>query len=248
MGKFIGQEIRLYLHKYSTDSSSHLANFEFDLIETLWLTGREKISVSQCVLPLLRTKFDSFYVAFDNDRKMRMEEMYISNPFDVCKTLKVLFEKHSLETGTGPILNYNEFLKTGFELLLPPNYSLSFSSNVANLLFQGKTNFKNEEDGYISQWFKISRHSEESIFYLLCDLLQNSSVDRMQLPVLNTMVLENKEGMMYSHLFWNNNDGLGEMRLRAGVQRKIKLSIVDKEGNLAWMKGGLFFVDLKICI
>lgn len=248
MGKYLDNELHFYFHKYSSESLSHLANFEFNLAETLSTTGKEKITVKQCVLPLLKTKFEPFLVTFNTNVKIRVGASYIANPFDVCETLSKLFEKNKMATGIGPIVKYDKLIKNGFELEIPANYSLKVSQNVGDLLFQGKNSFENKENSSMSRWYKINLESKDYTFYLICDLLQKTTVGKLQLPLVNTLVVEKEKGNTFSHSLWNNNEGQGEAHLRAGSQKKIRLSIVDREGNLAWMKGGLFFIQFKICI
>lgn len=244
----VNQEIHLYFHKYLTEEDTLLANFDFKLMETLIMTGNERVLIKQCVLPKFKLKFNAFFVTL-NRYKIRVEEKYISSPFDICDTLNSVFKKLKSHLGfQTPVINYDKSEEKSLQLIIPRKQSLKVSRDIGNLLFQGRTKFRNRKAAPVIYWFKIQQNFEDVTFYLICDLLQKSIVGHLQLPLINTLIVQNKKDTSYSHLLWNNDLTQGKSFLRAGAQRNIKLSIVDKEGNFARLKGGVFFIHLKICI
>ena len=244
------KELHFYLHKFSLDEEEFIADFNFNLLETLVMSGNERILIKQCILPALKVSLGPILIQFNNKYKIKVDKILISSGFDICDEVSKIFQQAKDKFGINPpVLSFDKKIKTGLKLIIPPEQSLTVSENIANILFQGKESFvNNNKNEPLMRWFKIQGNFNDSTYFLLCDLLQNTTVGNLQIPLINTLVVQNTVDSAFSHLIWNNEESQGKTFLRAGNQRKIKLSIIDKEGNFAQLRGGLFFIHLKICI
>jgi hypothetical protein len=233
-----------YFSWFPSEHQEGLARFEFNLVQPLDIGGRERLLIKECVLPRLKMKFDPLMIVLDGDLKLKAPSMYISNPFEVCSKLAWLMRDAGRAV---PQFSWEKELKGGLKMTIPPSSKFEVSANVGDLLFQGKTHFENSSGQAIDHWFKVQGNYENETYYLTCDLLSRCRVNNLHLPLLNTMVVQKIEGETHSHLLWTNDEVQGKAMLREGLHRAIVLSILDRKGNIVQLKGGLFFIHLKIC-
>lgn len=249
----MGKETHCYLHRFGLDGMNTIrwGKFKFSLSEPLELTGSERLLIKQCVLPGISVKFQQSQLILNGKQKVLLPEVYLSHPFDLCRIIINLLNRAQTQFSIGvPKLSYKRFGKSdGVEITLLEGQSLEVTKEVGNFLFGGKTYFSAKSGATeLQHWFKIKRNYENNVYYLTCDLLKSNKVGNLQLPLLNTLVVQNTDGgPTQTSLLWSNDTTQGEAYLNMGVKKEVTLCIFDKEGHLVQLKGGVFFIHFKVC-
>jgi len=240
MGSLLTQkDYHYYFHRYILNGDE--GKFIFQLSEPLALSNQQRIIVKQCVLPKIKVKFPDCEMSFNDDSVFNIPAFYISSPSDVVEKINSLLPS--------PILSFYPSKKYASKavvtLHLPPQQKIRISPPIADLLFEGKTLIENKNEKEMEHAFSTKRSYEENTYYLTCNMSDRAKVGKIEIPLVNTLVVQYYEGESQTHLLWTSEETQGE--LKRGIYPVIELAIRDKEGELVQLKGGVLFIHFKIC-
>lgn len=238
-------EKHIYLAVFNADS----AKFVFHFHEPLNVQHNEQylLILKECLLPRVQVVLPEGYVVLNERVKHRIPLLYVSTPTDVIDQLNATLgeEFTPLRYLSKEVDRYGV---NATRLTLLPKQSIRVSENYASLLFEGKSHLinKSESENFVRD-FKVQKNYEENTYYLTCDLVEETSVNDRQLPLVGTLVVRYRSRETQAKLMWETEDTQGKTFLKTGSHRQITFGIRDEKGEFVRPKGGLFFLHVKLC-
>ena len=234
--------MHLYFGIYTYENS--YAKFEISLHQNLIIDKNEKFKLltKECVIPRVQPYIYLSKFIF-NEQEYILENIYMTSLADIVNIMKKKC----------PQLMINYHFKDGIQLMedvikltLRPGETLVLESNLAELLFQSKSNFTNKT-GTLFSWFSYPNKTyENQTYYLTCNLMNNANVSNINLRLLNTIGVYYFEGKPHSDILWNSEKVLAYNYIREGIYKNICFNIVDSTGKVVKLKAGLFFLHIEL--
>ena len=235
-------EQHYFLYRYITHEDEGI--FKFKLQKPLILTGNQRIIIKQSVLPKIKVKFPSSKVVMDENPGLYIPSFYISSPSQVVEKINQYLQQQILEFHPSEMYDSKAIVK----VKLLSQQSLRVSTNIADLLFEGKTLLVNKTSSPVIYEFTTKKEYEEDTYFLTCNLADKTRVGNMELPLINTLVVQYHQGENQSHLLWSTEETQGKSYTKRGIYRTVELGIRDREGEPVKLKGGVLFIHFKVCI
>jgi len=233
------EERHYYLHRYISREDE--GKFVFRLQEPLFLTDQQRIIIKQCVLPKIKVKFPNCKVVFNDNPGFHIPSFYISSPSEVVQKINHLLPQ--------PIMTFypseKHASKAVVMLHLLPQQRMWVSSPIADLLFEGRTLLENKGKEEVTYTFSTKREYEENTYYLTCNMADKTKVGRVEISLINTLVVQHYQGENQTHLLWATEETQGKSK--KGIYRSIELAICNGEGEIVQLKGGVLFIHFKVC-
>lgn len=242
----MGTTIKEERHFYFIHQSAHeegKGEFEFQLTQPLILTGTQRIIIRQAVLPKIKVKFPASAVTLDDRVSLTLPSFYLSSPSEVVEKINELSNRLLLEFFPSEIYDSKAVITVN----LYPGQSLSVSPIIANLLFEKRNAIANNTGRLKIYRFSSQKEYEENTYLLTCNLAEKTRVGTLEVPLINTLVVQYREGASQTHLLWTTEETQGRSYTKTGVFRSIKIGICDRDGEVVKLKGGIFFIHLKVC-
>jgi hypothetical protein len=233
MGKYLDMR-EFYFARYV--QSGQTAQFEYTLQKPLvvGLDTRAQIAFCQCLLPGRILNFPSGYVVIDEKLERKTPSGYVAGLGDLVKLVN-----EQLRNDLPPL----EYVQGCVKVTLPSKRSLRLSPELGEVLLGKDTQIQNNTSDTITYSFEAGDFLD--IYYLTCDLLQASTVNRVEIPVLFTLVVS-IEGSFKESLIVRD-DTQGKMPIKPGYYTRINFTLCDKEGKPVRLSSGIVFIHLKIC-
>ena len=230
-----------YFYLFSFISKSDRADFTLQLNPPLNVVSEQQFQlfIKKCFLPRIQVLITQGYVVIDEKKKICIPAIYISSIADLVQYFNEKLPENFVH------LTYNP--QKGITLVLHAGQSLRVSENYAGLLFDGKIELNNKFLTDTIFVFKTRQNFENNTYYLTCNLIDNTVVNKTQMPLLSTLVVHYKAGETQTNLLWESEDNQGKTYLKPGYHPNIKFQIRDQADNILKLKGGLFFLHLKLC-
>ena len=234
--------MHLYFGIYTYENS--YAKFEISLHQNLIIEKNEKIKLltKECVIPRVQPYISQSKFIF-NQQEYILENIYITSLIDIVNIIKKKCPQL--------IINYEfkdgiQLMEDVINLTLRPGETLVLESNLAELLFESKSNFINKSSTTFSSFFHPNKEYENQTYYLTCNLMNNANVSSLNLPLLNTIGVSYFEGKAHSDISWNSEKAIGYNYIKEGIYKNICFNIVDSTGKLLKLKAGLFFLHIEL--
>ena len=234
--------MHLYFAIYTYENV--FANFEISLHNHIFIEKNQKFKLltKECVIPRVQHYISVGKFSFNHEEYI-LENIYFTSLFDLVNIIR---EKC-------PKLRIKYYFKDGIylsedviNLRLGPGENLILDSNIADLLFESKTNLSNESSTSFSTFFYPNKYYENQTYYLTCNLMNNANVSAINLPLLNTIGVSYFEGKSHSEILWNSEKTLAYNSVKEGVYGNIYFNIVDSTGKLVRLNAGLFFLHIEL--
>lgn len=243
MDTSVTQAADLY-HFFRFINEQEVADFDFVLPIPLNVKDRSlRLILRQCVLPVPQVWFEGGFFEINNLRK-DISSCYVSSLENLINIIN-----QNLPSNIPPLTLIERANTKVIKLVLPPSSYVRVSENIAALFFNGITQLTNDDRSFaLEHLTKVKNVLLTRTYYLSSNLIRESViVGNVQIPLLNTLVVNDFVNDTECRLLWRDEISQGESYLTPGYHRKITLQIYDHSGELIRLKRGVFFVQLKLC-
>lgn len=237
---------QLYLSRHCHQSED--AEFTLLLPEELVVSTSKRyfLDIRRCVLPRVRVKVPANQLRLNDGVELDIPQLDVTRVREVVDAINERLTKDFTPLEFLPA--DRDRPRPCLRVTLLPGQNIRVSPYLGDLLFEGRTNVRNDLLIKTSKFtFKIGKHIQANTYYLICDALENVPVGNSQLPLVNSLSVNYLEDENHTNLTWDTHHTLEKSYFRAGVFRQLRLRFCDGQGRTLKLNGGVLFLHLKLC-